>query len=338
MTSTDAMTTDPSLSPLAAERADPGDPCVDAAPAVAPDVAPECGPGPGTGPDPERAAAVPAIESRRPIGEILRSVQPLSDSDVEHILVVQRRMGLRFGEAAVALALVSRKDVLWALSQQFSYPYPREPGLLQSAEMVVASDPYGTQAEAFRELRSQIIAAQDLTERRPLAVLSPDAGDGRSFVAANLAMAFCQLGERTVLVDANLREPGLHRRLGIPERPSLSTLLTGVPVSRPFDRSAQIPNLYVLQVGTPPPNPLELLERPLFRQLLEQLQRNFDRVIVDTPAAAAGTADARVTAAACGQAVLVGRKHRTGMQPLQQLSAALLRLQVDVIGMIVNRH
>jgi hypothetical protein len=49
-------------------------------------------------------------------------------------------------------------------------------------------------------------------------------------------------------------------------------------------------------------------------------------------------ADARVTAAACGQAVLVGRKHRTGMQPLQQLHGALQRLQVDVVGMIVNRH
>jgi chain length determinant protein tyrosine kinase EpsG len=285
----------------------------------------------------EPADATLPAEAQRPIGEIIRSVRPLSDSDVEHILVVQKRMGLRFGEAAVALALVSRKDVLWALSQQFSYPYPREPGILESAEMVVASDPYGVQAEAFRELRVQISAAQDLTERRPLAVLSPDAGDGRSFVAANLAMAFCQLGERTVLVDANLRAPGLHQRLGIPERPSLSTLLTGVPVARPFDRSAQMPNLYVLQAGTPPPNPLELLERPLFRRLLEQLQRNFDRVIVDTPAAS-GMADARVTAAACGQAVLVGRKHRTGMQPLQQLHGALQRLQVDVVGMIVNRH
>lgn len=273
----------------------------------------------------------------RPIGEIIRSVRPLSESDVEHILVVQKRMGLRFGEAAVALALVSRKDVLWALSQQFSYPYPREPGILQASELVVASDPYGAQAEAFRDLRSQIVAAQDVTERRPLAVLSAEGGDGRSFVAANLAMAFCQLGERTVLVDANLREPGLHKLLGVPERPSLSTLLCGVPIARPFDRSAQMPKLYVLQAGTPPPNPLELLERPLFARLLENLQRNFDRVIVDTPAAAGG-ADARVIAAACGQAVLVGRKNRSAVQPLQQLNAWLNKVRVDVVGVILNDH
>jgi chain length determinant protein tyrosine kinase EpsG len=273
----------------------------------------------------------------KPIGQIIRDVRPLSDADLDHILVVQKRMGVRFGEAAVALALVSQKDVMWALSQQFRYPFPREPGILAASEMVVASDPFGAQAEAFRELRSSISAAQQLTERRPLAVLSQARGDGRSFVAANLALAFCQLGERTVLVDANLRSPGIHKLLGIPERPSLSSLLSGMPLARPFDRSAQMPQLYVLQAGTPPPNPVELLDRPLFGRLLGELQRNFDRVIVDT-ACASGTADARVVAAACRQAVLVGRKHHTPALQLNSLKSRLHKVGVDVVGVILNDH
>lgn len=273
----------------------------------------------------------------KPIGQIIRDVRPLSDADLDHILVVQKRMGVRFGEAAVALALVSQKDVMWALSQQFRYPFPREPGILAASEMVVASDPFGVQAEAFRELRSSVSAAQQLTERRPLAVLSQARGDGRSFVAANLALAFCQLGERTVLVDANLRNPGVHKLLGIPERPSLSSLLSGMPLARPFDRSAQMPQLYVLQAGTPPPNPVELLDRPLFGRLLDELQRNFDRVIVDT-ACAEGTADARVVAAACRQAVLVGRKHHTPALELNALKSRLHKVGVDVVGVILNDH
>lgn len=273
----------------------------------------------------------------KPIGQIIRDVRPLSDADLDHILVVQKRMGVRFGEAAVALALVSQKDVMWALSQQFRYPFPREPGILAASEMVVASDPFGAQAEAFRELRSSVSAAQQLTERRPLAVLSQVRGDGRSFVAANLALAFCQLGERTVLVDANLRNPGVHKLLGIPERPSLSSLLSGMPLARPFDRSAQMPQLYVLQAGTPPPNPVELLDRPLFGRLLDELQRNFDRVIVDT-ACAEGTADARVVAAACRQAVLVGRKHHTPALELNALKSRLHKVGVDVVGVILNDH
>lgn len=273
----------------------------------------------------------------KPIGQIIRDVRPLSDADLDHILVVQKRMGVRFGEAAVALALVSQKDVMWALSQQFRYPFPREPGILAASEMVVASDPFGAQAEAFRELRSSISAAQQLTERRPLAVLSQARGDGRSFVAANLALAFCQLGERTVLVDANLRSPGIHKLLGIPERPSLSSLLSGMPLARPFDRSAQMPQLYVLQAGTPPPNPVELLDRPLFGRLLGELQRNFDRVIVNT-ACASGTADARVVASACRQAVLVGRKHHTPALQLNSLKSRLHKVGVDVVGVILNDH
>jgi chain length determinant protein tyrosine kinase EpsG len=273
----------------------------------------------------------------KPIGQIIRDVRPLSDADLDHILVVQKRMGVRFGEAAVALALVSQKDVMWALSQQFRYPFPHQPGILAASEMVVASDPFGAQAEAFRELRSSISAAQQITERRPLAVLSQARGDGRSFVAANLALAFCQLGERTVLVDANLRSPGIHKLLGIPERPSLSSLLSGMPLARPFDRSAQMPQLYVLQAGTPPPNPVELLDRPLFGRLLGELQRNFDRVIVDT-ACASGTADARVVAAACRQAVLVGRKHHTPALQLNSLKSRLHKVGVDVVGVILNDH
>lgn len=281
--------------------------------------------------------ATPASEALPLIGDIIRSLRPLSPTEVEHILVVQKRTGMRFGEAAVALALVSQEDVLWALSRQFRYPYLREPERARSAGIVMASDPYGAPAEAFRDLRSQVVAAQLSHGRRALAVLSPQAGDGRSFVAANLALAFSQMGERTVLVDANLRTPALHTLLGVPARASLSSLLCGLPVARPFDCSADMPDLHVLQAGTPPPNPLELLEQPMFRRLMHELQQRFDRVIVDTPAAQ-GRADARVIAAACGQAVLVGRKHRTATDALVHLRDGLRQAEVDVVGVIVNHH
>jgi chain length determinant protein tyrosine kinase EpsG len=277
----------------------------------------------------------PAGSKAQPIGEILRGVKPLSDADVAHILDVQVRMGVRFGEAAQALSLVSKEDVMWALSQQFRFRYPRELGPLDNRQLIVLGDPYGLQAEAFRDLRSQIATYQQRQARRPIAVLSHDVGDGRSFVAVNLALSFCQAGERTVLVDANLRTPSLHRLLGVPERPSLSTLLAGDRIERPFDRSLQMPSLYVMQAGTPPPNPLDLLDQPQFRQLLDGLNREFDRVIVDTPAAR-GTADARVVAAACGHAVLVGRKHRTALDPLQSLHKRLKKLDVSVIGVVMN--
>lgn len=284
---------------------------------------------------PAPASGPPAV--LRPIGEIIRAKRPLSDSEIAHILVVQRRMKLRFGEAAVALDLVTQADVLWALSQQFNYPYSLDGRGISGADLVVAVEPYGAQAEAFRDLRSKIMANDETLGRQPLAVVSPDRGDGRTYVAANLAVTFSQLGERTVLVDGNLRDPGVHKLFGLKERAALSDLLNGRRPAKPFDRSADLPGLFIMQVGAPPPNPLELLQQPMFGILLRELQREFDRVIVDTPPAR-HTADARVIAATCRQSVLVGRHGKTEARTMNLLVDRLRRTQATIAGVVLNDH
>ncbi len=276
-----------------------------------------------------------STEVVQPIGEIIRSVRTLSDTDVEHILTVQNDRGLRFGEAAVALSLVSQADVLWALAQQFDYPYSQNNGGPNHTDLILASDPYCPQAEAIRDLRSQLMERLGRSGH-PIALVSPDAGDGRSFLAANLAVAFSQLGERTILVDANLRQPRLHQLFSLPEQEGLSAVLAGRRVERPRP-IVGLPNLMVLQVGTPPPNPLELIERPPFARVLAELSRGFDRVIVDTPASGL-CADARVIAATCGCAVLVGRKNRSRQADLQRLAASLKRSRVEVAGVVIHNH
>lgn len=284
---------------------------------------------------PRSSPGAPAV--LRPLGEIIRTMRPLSDGDIEHILVVQRRMKLRFGEAAVALDLVTQADVLWALSQQFNYPYSLDGNGLRGADLVVAVEPYSPQAEAFRDLRSKIMANDATQGRQPLAVVSPDHGDGRTYVAANLAVTFSQLGERTVLVDGNLRDPGIHKLFGLKERASLSDLLNGRRPAKPFDRSADLPGLFIMQVGAPPPNPLELLQQPMFGILLRELQREFDRVIVDTPPAR-HTADARVIAATCRQTVLVGRHGKTEARTMNLLVDRLRRTHATIAGVVLTDH
>lgn len=275
------------------------------------------------------------VEVLQPIGEIIRSVRTLSDTDVEHILTVQNDRGLRFGEAAVALSLVSQADVLWALAQQFDYPYTQDDAGPSHPDLILASDPYCPQAEAIRDLRSQLME-QLGRSGHPIAVVSPDAGDGRTFLAANLAVAFSQLGERTILIDANLRQPRLHTLFGLPEQEGLSAILAGRRAVQPRPVPGQ-PNLIVLQVGTPPPNPLELLQRPPLARVLAELSRGFDRVIVDTPAAGL-CADARVIAATCGCAVLVGRKHHSSQADLKRMVAGLRRTKVEVAGVVIHNH
>jgi hypothetical protein len=91
-----------------------------------------------------------------PIGDIIRQTNTLSAEQVEKVLRYQREKGVKFGEAAVALGLAKREDVLWALSQQFQYPYA-DARQITNPELVVSTDPFSPEAEAFRDMRSHLI-------------------------------------------------------------------------------------------------------------------------------------------------------------------------------------
>ena len=287
---------------------------------------------------PEESGAAGAAE-RQAIGEYIQRGRSLSDAQIDEILAYQHANGLRFGEAAIALKLATSDDVLWALSQQFNYPYAPSETVPFNEELVAATDPFGDEAEAFRELRSQLLMGPLGVElpRRALAVLSPDSGDGKTFFATNIAISFSQLGGRTLLIDADMRTPRLHRLFGINSTTGLSSLLSGRTEGNVIHRIVDLPTLYVLPVGTLPPNPLELVQRPAFGLLIQELLTKFDHVIVDTPAAVHG-ADARVLAARCGVAVVIGRRGRTRIKALQSLLGALSTSPVKMAGVLMNEY
>lgn len=275
----------------------------------------------------------------RSIGHFIAQANNLSAEEVERILAYQKSKGLKFGEAAVALGLAKGEDVLWALSQQFHYPYAPNSGAGTSEELVLAHKPFGSQAEAIRLLRSQInMRIFTPGEPRPaLAVVSPESGDGKSFFAANLAVAFSQLGGRTLLLDANMRNPRLHEMLGVENTSGLSSILSGRVESNVIRPVRDLPSLFLLPVGTLPPNPLELLERPAFGLLLRELQSKFDYVVVDTPSAEQG-ADYAVISARCGAALVLTRQNRSHMQAVQSIADSLSNTPAKLAGVVLNEY
>jgi len=280
------------------------------------------------------------MQGEKSIGEIIQEANNLSPSQIEQILAYQRENGVRFGEAAVALGLANSDDVLWALAQQFHYPYANEGKSTLNPELIVASKPFTEQAEAFRAIRSHLIMKIYSEEgpRPALAVISPNSGDGKTYFAANLAVAFCQLPGRTLLIDADMRNPRLHALFNLPNRGGgLSSILSGRAASKVIQSVPELPSLFVLPVGATPPNPLELLERPALGLLLRELKTKFDRIIVDTPAASLGT-DGAVIAAKCGAALLVARQDQTRMQAVQQLSRVIAMGPARMVGAVVNEY
>lgn len=273
------------------------------------------------------------------IGSIIAETRNLSVDQVERILAYQRERDVRFGEAAVALGFATTEDVLFALAQQFHYPYAAEERRTRNPELVVLNQPFSPQAEVFRAIRSQIMSRifGEVDTRRGVAVLSPDAGDGKTYFCANLAVALAQLGGRTLLVDADMRGPRQHEVFGLRNVSGLSGILAGRAEQQVIQQVPDVPSLFVLPVGITPPNPLELVERPAFGLLMRELLSKFDHVIVDTPAAVYG-ADGAVIASRCGAAIIVARKNRSSAEAVNALTDGVGQTPAKLVGVILNEH
>ena len=271
------------------------------------------------------------------IGALMGGSHGLSADKVEKILIYQQQHKVRFGEAAVALGFASEDDVVRALATQFQYPLtPSQPHGV-SSDVVVAHRPFSPQAEVFRGIRAQLMLRLHGPQMPPraIAVVSHDSGDGRSYFAANIAAAFGQIGGRTLLIDADLRNSRQHSLFGVDNRTGLSTMLSGRGAAHTIVPVPGLPNLFVLPAGIVPPNPLELIERQAFGLLMADVLRKFDHVVVDTPAFALGM-DGPVLAAKCGAALLVARRGRSHVAAVQDLVATLSEGPAELAGVIFN--
>lgn len=285
-----------------------------------------------------QAAGKPDEGAReRMFGAILIDAGKLRPEDAETILRVQKEQGLRFGEAALHLGLVKDADIQFALSRQFGYSYlqPGERGVSQ--ELVAAYQPFSRQVEELRALRSQLMLRWFTGEagHRALAVAGTGRGEGRSYVAANLAVVFSQLGERTLLVDADLRHPRQHALFRLDDKSGLSSWLAGRAQSEAIQSVPGLAGLSVLTAGAVPPNPQELLGRTQFAELLAQVGHDYDVILMDTPAIETG-ADVQTIAARAGAALLVARKDHSLLPALQGLASALSDSGAAVVGAVMN--
>lgn len=273
----------------------------------------------------------------RSIGAILIDAGRLAAQDVERILNFQKQSSIRFGEAGIALGLINEGDVLYALSLQFDYPYlPPGPNRPISDEVVAAYRPFSAEGEGLRALRSQLQLRwlDEAGTRTSLAVVGTARGEGRSYLAANLAVTFAQLGERTLLIDANLRAPRQHRLFKIENQAGLSNLLAGRMQEQVVTFIYGIPGLAVLPSGPTPPNPAELLSRPALARILQQSMSTFDVVLVDTPAMSSGT-DALMLARAAGASLVIARTNITRMSEFNEAVDAMSGSGINVVGSVL---
>lgn len=189
--------------------------------------------------------------------------------------------------------------------------------------------------EAFRTLRTNLLFMDEASQTRTVAVVSVDAGAGKSFIAVRLAAAMAELGVAAALIDGDMRRPVVHERLNIPRQPGLGNLLGGAEVSECGHLYPDEPNLLVIPAGIPLPDPAGSLSRHLTRRVLGPLAAaRF--IVIDTPAESVFP-DAATIAANCDGTIVVIDASVTKRREARSMMARLRQVNANPIGAVVNR-
>jgi len=278
-----------------------------------------------------------ADADQRAIGALLVQAGKLGPQDVDAILRAQREAGQRFGAAGMALGLLCQADVDYALSRQFDYTYLQRGDSAVSDEVVAAYEPFSPQVEALRALRAELMLRWFDGDplRKVLAIVSEGGKEGRSYLAANLAVVLAQLGGRTLLIDSDLRNSRQHALFGLDNRVGLSGILSGRAGAEAIQHIPGLGNLSVLPAGALPPNPQELLTRPMFGHMLRQFAEHVDMILLDSPPAAE-SADAQTLAMRAGAALVVVRKSASRMARVQHVAQSVKRAKSTIVGAVFN--
>jgi len=204
-------------------------------------------------------------------------------------------------------------------------------------------EPKSSVAEACRTIRTAVYFGVPNGQAKTILVTSPDAGDGKTTVASNLAIAMAQAGQKTLVIDGDFRKPMQHRIFEIDNEKGLSSMLAGAhaeacPEPSRGDgaiRSGPAAGLDLLPCGPEVPNPAEILSSNAFAELLKKLSERYDRIIIDSPPVGLVT-DAQILAAVCDTTLLVLRAEKSTRKHSQQARDSLQSVGGHILGAVVN--
>ena len=213
---------------------------------------------------------------------------------------------------------------------------PAEVELALEPTLVAALRPKSSEAEAYRGVRTAIFFNLNGSGHQMIQVTSPNQGDGKSTLAANLAISIAQSGRRVILVDCDLRRPRIERLFQLTDNGvGLVSVILGECEPAAAGRPSGIENLTILTSGPKPSNPAELLTSPRFQVAIEKLRADYDFVILDTPPLLA-VSDASVVASRADGVILVFRMSSKARPTAERARDMLAQLGAKVIGVVVN--
>ena len=210
-------------------------------------------------------------------------------------------------------------------------------------ELIAHEDPKSHVSELFRTLRTNVQFMNSNKKLKSLLVTSTLPGEGKTWIASNLAIAFAQADKRVILVDADMRKCGLHNIFQVSPCPGLSNYLSGVSETNQdvkkldsYLRETEVPNLYLMPAGNVPPNPSELLSTPQMVNLLEKLKDISDLIIIDgTPSKL--VTDAIVLSRIVDSTIIVAGHNMAKKEELSKIVRDIKNVGGKIAGVVYNK-
>jgi UDP-GlcNAc:undecaprenyl-phosphate GlcNAc-1-phosphate transferase len=257
-------------------------------------------------------------------GVALAYLADVSDKSFRTPEEIRRRLGLPI---VGHIPFTTRAEATAATGQAAAGPL--------DASLLTHHRPRAIEAEAYRSLRTALYFSTRGERHKVIQVTSPNMGDGKTTLAANLAVCIAQSGKTVVLIDADCRRPRLHRLFGLSSEMGLTSVIVGECGPQEAVRPTAVPHLSVLPCGPRPANPAELLTSPKFEELLNELRGTYDFVLVDSPPLLAVT-DPCVVAARADGVLLTIRVSKNGRPAAERAKEMLAALGANVLGVVVN--
>ncbi len=200
--------------------------------------------------------------------------------------------------------------------------------------LIVEKQPKSIPAESYRTLRTNIQYSSFDKEIKRILVTSAEPGEGKSTTAANLAVAFSQDEKKVLLIDCDLRKPSVHKQFRISNNIGLSdVVMDNSKIKKAINKHNEY--LDILPSGKIPPNPSELLGSKVMENLLNELQKEYDIIIIDTPPVQAVT-DSQILSTKVDGVILVVRAERTKKDSVKLAKESLQKVKANIIGVVLN--
>jgi protein-tyrosine kinase len=281
----------------------------------------------------------------------------LSPEKVRAVQNLMPQESLSFVDAALRLGFITQEQIDDALAWAKRRQSGESDGLVETAmrkiaegrqlvlaqgemvkpgaQLILAHDADNPRSEKIRALRTELLLLSEASSHaNTIALLSACAGEGRSQLAAELAISFSQLGRRTLLVDADLRQPKQHILFGSTNENGLGEAIARNQKAW-FHPVSGLPQLSLLTAGAIPPNPLELLSDGRFSRILQDWRKAFEFVILDTPPIK-DYADGLAIATLAGRVIVLSRGQHSSYIETRELLRRLASTQSQILGAVIN--